>query len=768
MKILIGTLLLMGQILMLFFVLKASKEKHRLAKTVRKLLCMGFAILFVNTVILFTNHEVVSLVGYSLYFVAADWMLYYLFRFSVEYIGEAFSKYVKVNAMRLLLCADCISLIFNGFFRHQFSIKSTEFLGETYYMIEITPFFFIHYAIIAMIAVFCFISLIYRSYHAPVFYRKKYLMVAILLMVLASFNAFCIFFPFDFSVLGFVVEGACIYYCAFVYTPQQLLSTTLFKVSRDMSVGIFVLDAEGSDLYSNSFAEELFDKERPLVDAEGKTLHEWCKNSYLNQKNEFTVNRHFFRDEDEFILKIQLQRMIDDRKLLQGGYFVMQDCTEEYNKQKKERYLATHDPLTGIYNKSYFCEKVKKYIERFPDEELVLICSDIKDFKMVNDFFGTTVGDCVLISFADMLKNRISGALISGRIGNDIFGVLMNKDSFDEKLFLDESQTAFSYCMNKTVVFPMMNYLGVYEITDRSLPVTVMCDRARLAIGSIKGDYHKRVAYYDEALRENIRHEQELITELGAAICEEQLKMYLQPQMSCDGRLLGAEALIRWHHPEKGQILPNEFIPVFEKNGLISEVDKYIWELACKQLKKWKDAGINDVYISVNISPRDFYFLNIYQIFTDMVNKYDIDPSSIKLEITETAIVMDFKRQLELISRLRQNGFVVEMDDFGSGYSSLNMLKDIHVDVLKIDMAFLRKAEDEERSKKILQMIIGLSKQLEMPVITEGVETEEQVRFLTEMGCDMFQGYYFAKPMSVSDFEKLYHDQKAGCKVTTE
>ena len=193
-----------------------------------------------------------------------------------------------------------------------------------------------------------------------------------------------------------------------------------------------------------------------------------------------------------------------------------------------------------------------------------------------------------------------------------------------------------------------------------------------------------------------------------------------------------------------------------EKNGLISEVDKYIWELACKQLKKWKSEGKEHLYISVNISPRDFYFLNIYQIFTSLVETYDISPKNLKLEITETAIVLDVNRQLELIERLRNYGFIVEMDDFGSGYSSLNMLKDIQVDVLKIDMAFLRKSKDETRSKKILHMIINLSKQLGMPVISEGVETKEQVEYLSELGCDMFQGYYFAKPMDVTSFEQLY------------
>ena len=206
-----------------------------------------------------------------------------------------------------------------------------------------------------------------------------------------------------------------------------------------------------------------------------------------------------------------------------------------------------------------------------------------------------------------------------------------------------------------------------------------------------------------------IRSEQELIRDLDDAISQKQLQMYLQPQVSADGKILGAEALVRWKHPVKGMI-----------------------------------------------SPGDFYFLDVYQVFTELVETYAINPKNLKLEIAETAVVMDFKRQLELISKLRHYGFVVEMDDFGSGYSSLNMLKDIYVDVLKIDMVFLRKAEDEERSEKILQMIIALSKELGMPVITEGVETVEQVQFLNEMGCDMFQGYYFAKPMEVEQFEKLY------------
>ncbi|MFQ9934141.1 MAG: EAL domain-containing protein, partial [Lachnospiraceae bacterium] len=259
-----------------------------------------------------------------------------------------------------------------------------------------------------------------------------------------------------------------------------------------------------------------------------------------------------------------------------------------------------------------------------------------------------------------------------------------------------------------------------------------------------------------ERLRANALKEQELAGEIENARDTGQFTIYLQPQMNKDGEVLGAEALVRWLHPTKGLIMPGGFIGILEKSGMIARLDKYVWELACIKLREWKNQGITNMYISVNISPRDFYFLDIYKIFTELIDKYGIQPKNLKLEITETAIMMNLEKQLELIERLRNQGFIIEMDDFGSGYSSLNMLKDIKVDVIKIDMAFLGKTNDEMRAKKILKVMVELSKQLDMPAVVEGVETVEQVEFLKTIGCDIFQGYYFAKPMEVEAFEKRY------------
>ena len=756
MKIITGIILTIAWFLIGLCYVKARKEKHKLAVTVRRLIAVGFFIVFFNAVGLFTNYAIVNNIARCLYFVATNWLLYFLLKFSIEFNGKRFEDHVKKPVLIALLVADSASMDLNIVFNHVFDVEPVTVMGETFFDVHLKSGFYPHYAMIIFMVVCCLISLFYGCIKAPLFYRKKYFNIAIITIVIVLLNIFTVDKPIDVSVLGYIVEGVIIYYSTFVFSPQRLVQKTLLKVTDNMELALLVFDVDGNRMFNSNAANELLSTEPALVDSDGIVLEDWCRKQFMNYAEEFVRERTFTKGDEEHVLRIQLQRMKDKKHHLQGGYYIIQDRTEEIRQQREERYLATHDPLTGLYNRDSFYEKAAKYIQRFHDRELLMVCTDVKDFKMINDIFGTHNGDLVLKYVAQVLREKIKGVLTYGRISNDIFGMLILKSDFDAEMLALREREVFATSMEEISTIPLINYVGVYEIVEPDIPVSVMCDRARMAIATIKGDYYKRVAYYDNELRENLVNKQELINDLRHAISDGQIKMYLQPQMSAEQKLLGAEALMRWEHPVKGRIMPGEFIPIFEENGLISEVDKHIWETACKQLRDWKERGINDIYISVNISPRDFYFLDIFEIFKELSEKYKINPGSLKLEITETAMVMDFKRQLEFVSKLRNMGFAVEMDDFGSGYSSLNMLKDINVDVLKIDMAFLKKAEDEERSRKILQMIILLAKQLGMPVITEGVETEAQVKFLTEMGCEIFQGYYFGKPMPVEEFEQKF------------
>ena len=284
-----------------------------------------------------------------------------------------------------------------------------------------------------------------------------------------------------------------------------------------------------------------------------------------------------------------------------------------------------------------------------------------------------------------------------------------------------------------------------------------MCDKANLASETIKNEYKSNIAYYTERLFESSIEERRIIGEFERAISNNEFEMYLQPQVDSSGNLYGAEALVRWQHPERGLLSPAIFIDVLEKTGFIYRLDRYMWDKAAKKLSEWKKEGKDQYHISVNISTKDFYLVDVYETFVGLVDKYDIDPVNLNIEITETTLMSDFDKNMGIIRLLQNYGFNIEIDDFGSGYSSLNMLKDISADVLKIDMGFLRASENEAKGLDILESIITLAGKLGMKVITEGVETKKQLYMLVEMGCDMYQGYYFSKPIPVDEFEKKYN-----------
>ena len=252
--------------------------------------------------------------------------------------------------------------------------------------------------------------------------------------------------------------------------------------------------------------------------------------------------------------------------------------------------------------------------------------------------------------------------------------------------------------------------------------------------------------------------EKNIITSFDAALKHREFSIYLQPQMDPNGDLIGAEALARWRKDNNTIIPPNAFIPILEKSDLIGRLDSYIWELAVSKLREWKHSEFKDLHISINISPKDMELMDVFKVITDLADKYDVDPSKLHLEITESVITKNPSFVNNLIIRLKEAGFLIEIDDFGSGYSSLNMLKDINADVIKLDTGFLSKSLNEDRGEIILDSIIFMAKRLGIGTVTEGIETPNQFAMLNAMGCDVYQGYLFSKPVSVTDFETKYRN----------
>ncbi len=421
------------------------------------------------------------------------------------------------------------------------------------------------------------------------------------------------------------------------------------------------------------------------------------------------------------------------------------------NKSIYKKLFSHHyDNLTGLYNRQHFYEKAGKIISEDSKNSWYIVCSNIDEFKLINDLFGRNKGDEILKKTASLLKDLAKGKNICARINADRFAICLLEQDFCEK-----DLEHISLCLNlnfKQETMPINIHFGIYKIADNQADISIMAGRAKRALKTIKGDAINIFTYFDDTFMHHEENERHIISSFDSALKNQEYKIYLQPQFSSHKGLEGAEVLVRWINPEKGIIPPDRFIGVLEKTGLISKLDNCVWEQAAELLHSWKGTEKENLHLSINLSVKDFNNLDVYKTLTEIVKRYDIPPEKLRLEITESVLMSNVEKILSVTEKLRKHGFFIEIDDFGKGNSSLSMLKDIDVDMLKIDMSFLRKTVNEAKSSIILESIISMSYKLGMQVITEGVETKAQVESLEHLGCTLFQGYYFDKPLSVEDF----------------
>ena len=394
-------------------------------------------------------------------------------------------------------------------------------------------------------------------------------------------------------------------------------------------------------------------------------------------------------------------------------------------------------------------------IDGHPNESYLLVYGDIDRFKVYNDLFGAPAGDRLLADIGAMIRDLMPAGAAAARLRADHFVCCCSRSSFAPDRMLAALDAWFASYREDFTFFVR---LGIFPIDDPSLDVNLMCDRALLALRSAKSGYvGSKYVFYDEKLRSSVLKEQELAGEMIAALEGGQFVPYFQPQYRyATGRMIGAEVLARWNHPAKGLLGPTEFIPVFERNGLIATFDYYMWEQACRCLRMWIDGrGIEGApRLSVNLSRADIYRSDLCTYLEGLVERYDVPAELLHLEITESAYMEAPEQLIGAVTKLRAAGFVVEMDDFGSGYSSLNTLKDVPVDVLKLDMGFLG-ASASSRGGLILASVVRMARWLDLPLIAEGVETKQQAAYLASVGCDYMQGYLFSKPVDRETFEKL-------------
>ena len=426
----------------------------------------------------------------------------------------------------------------------------------------------------------------------------------------------------------------------------------------------------------------------------------------------------------------------------------------ELSEGRKLISAAEHDKLTMLYNRNFFFEYADKIFQYHKDMHMDAIIINIEQFHSINALNGRSFGDEVLKMIGDETRNFLSeNDGIACRYEADRFYIYCTHQN-DYRAILDRFQEKVN------AISPNANIrlrMGVKPWRENVEP-TIMFDRAKTACSMARGDYQNPLVVYDEDMRLKEMFNQRLINDLKKAIAEKQFLVYYQPKydISYDPpKLSSCEALIRWKHPELGMVSPGEFVPLFESNGMISEVDSYVWQEAAEQIGRWKKELNFSLPVSVNISRTDVFNTTLGDKFIELIRKNSLNYDDLKLEITESAYTDNGKQLLDLINRLRGVGFQIEMDDFGSGYSSLNMLSSLPIDILKMDMKFVKKIEESETDYRLVRLIIDIARYLNLKVVAEGVETAGQLRLLKEAGCDLIQGFYFSKPVPADEIREL-------------
>lgn len=427
------------------------------------------------------------------------------------------------------------------------------------------------------------------------------------------------------------------------------------------------------------------------------------------------------------------------------------------SKKEMER-IASYDDVTDSENYTAFLNVTKKWLKEETRKGWCIIHFDIKDFNIINSLLGYIEGDHLLKNVFDAMHQNLKEGERCVRVEADRFVVLWHLNDVDqikERLEMVNQQICDSF-VAKSYHEELLLYYGVYLIKESDVSFVKCIDKAKYCKKYCKAD--NKIVIYEDSMYENRMKERNMENRMYHALGNDEFKVYLQPKVNTckDNRIVSAEALIRWKDPTLGEIYPSEFIPLFERNGFLEKLDFYTFDIVCMSLAKWNREIDPNLSVSFNIS-RSYIFKNDFvRHLCDITDIYGVDRKNIEIEIVESMIFEKPEKLLAVVQDLKAQGFRIAMDDFGSGYSSLSMLKQIPFDIIKIDQGFFRTEKyNEEKGKAIVDIIIQLAKKLHVEVVTEGIETKEQLDFVKQAGCHVIQGYYFYKPMKLEDFDHL-------------
>lgn len=517
-----------------------------------------------------------------------------------------------------------------------------------------------------------------------------------------------------------------------------------------MTLGFYDSQDKEQEIYGNKKTEEFIRRFTEQMDGAVN-----CRD---------ILGKDISRPEDMAVVRKEKLILQKCPQALNTSIDILEDMLSDYLKDKEESSISIEDipendemqNIVKSFSKLRRFRKNVNYLIVTSARRIGFIQFDIRKFKIINDLYGEKFGDEILDFIRKQLKETCNEQQFFVNLRSDVFMVVTEYDQEEELVEFIHLLDARNRCFKEV---KLQLVYGVYTVEDKSMELRQMEDRAAMARKAAKNNILTNILFYREQFKESLYNRKFIEENMQTAIWEEQFMMYLQPKYSISrNEIIGAEALVRWRHPERGMIYPDQFIPIIEENGFIKKVDYYIWEKACAFIRKCREEGVCACPVSVNVSRIHLQDSECVRVLNDLIESYQIPKKQLELEITETANDQQISRKA---FELKGEGFTLLMDDFGSGYSSLSILLETPFDVIKLDKKFMENMMVSDKGKLILEQVVYMAEKLELGLIAEGVETKEQVGLLQSIGCDQVQGYYYAKPMPEEEFFTLLKEQSA-------
>lgn len=738
-------------IFLLHFARTISKARTDAKEPTIFVICTISAMLLIYSLFLMSEFYSKALIFFCVYKVCAIWTYYLTFSFNHAFTNTT-KKVGFIKEFYFILCfIDSVLLLANARVNVIFDlIPARTKAGFFYWGIEYTSKFGFHKLVCAILSFSSLALLISSIVKAPSYNKVKYvtILTSESLILIANYVFNSLNLPLNISLL--MLAASSIFIANYVNKDfsAPVLIGPLSAITESINDIIFCYDSSENLIYANSTAKNVFKKSNDNLENFAKEFRQnFLKNrpSELSLKLENGEERYYITEYKDFF--------ISNSNI--GSYLRLQDKTKETLESRRKNYIATHDLLTGLFNRSGFFKKMQEALYQNTYKNPILICTNIKDFKLINTIYSEQVGDSVLQNQTEVMK-RLPGhrKSIIGRIADDKFAILMEKQDFDKDIF-EEVFNEVSCIIEKTLC-NIQIVAGIYEIYDKKDTIQSIYDKAKISLDAIKDSDNQIFSFYNPSMMEKMLKEKDIVNDFEKSLNEKQFSIQLQPVIDNDGNVLGAESVVRWNNPKYENLTPSSFLDVLERTSLIYKLDVYVWELVAKKLHEWKERGFSDRFISVNVSSKDKFFIDIIKTFSELIKKYDISPQNFKVEIRETAMLENPEKTIAIFSQLKKLGIKVYIDNFGTGFSSLNVLKDFIADGIKMDTSFLSESKVSGKNKIILQTMISMSSNLGMEFIAKGVESENQMLALSKMDCKLFQGFYFSKPLPVKTYEAKY------------